>query len=343
MADEAAIINNPDSTPGAVSTGYQLQNTNMVAGRVGMDATVVTGGTGQCVLEISGPVDVNGVLYSIGSAVTFTLTVAGTYYIHLAGSGNNLTPTIGTGANTFDPDKNARYTDTGSYRVLNWVVFYDGTTSYPHRLVNPQNATNDFLDAEAPEETWLTTTGTTWTAKRTKYYTMYVTGCGGNGGSGGTKANRGTSGGCAGSTGIKRILVNAGTTWTMTLTTGSGNSTTFTDGTTTITAGNQGGAVVGADTTLTGGGTGYGGSGWDSDTSGINAAGNPGAPGGASFWGAGGSGGQAGYRGNGGAGGAGVAYGSGGGNGGGGDAYGGGTGTGGTGGAGKAGCVRIVG
>lgn len=138
MANEAAIINNPDSTPGAVSTGYQLQNTGMVAARVGMDASVVTGGTGQCVLEISGPVDVNGVLYSINSAVTFALTVAGTYYIHLAGSGNNLTPTIGTGANTFDPDKNARYTDTGSYRVLNWVIYFDGTDATVYRLLTPE-------------------------------------------------------------------------------------------------------------------------------------------------------------------------------------------------------------
>ncbi|MFA5658018.1 MAG: hypothetical protein WC900_01905 [Oscillospiraceae bacterium] len=153
MADEAAIINNPDSTPGAVSTGYQLQNTNMVAGRVGMDATVVTGGTGQCVLEISGPVDVNGVLYSIGSAVTFTLTVAGTYYIHLAGSGNNLTPTIGTGANTFDPDKNARYTDTGSYRVLNWVVYFDGVTAEAVRLLTPENGENESTFNELNIET----------------------------------------------------------------------------------------------------------------------------------------------------------------------------------------------
>ena len=37
MANEASILNNPTSVPEAVSTGYQRQNTNIVAARVGMD------------------------------------------------------------------------------------------------------------------------------------------------------------------------------------------------------------------------------------------------------------------------------------------------------------------
>ena len=142
MANEAEIINNPDSTPGAVSTGYQAQNTNMVAVRVGCDNTVVEGGTGDCTLKLSGPVDVNGTLYTINTDVTFTLTAAGTYYIHLNGSGTNLSPTIGTitaNPHTFDPDKNARYTDVGSYRLLNWIIYYDGTTARAHRIITPEN------------------------------------------------------------------------------------------------------------------------------------------------------------------------------------------------------------
>lgn len=168
MANEAAIINNPDSVPAAVSTGYQLQNTGMVAARTGMDATAVTGGTGECVLEISGPVDVNGVLYSINSQVTFALTVAGTYYIHLAGSGSNLTPTIGTGANTFDPDKNARYTDTGSYRVLNWVVYFDGVTATAVRLLTPESDENIIRASDVVIETATIETITVNPANTTK-------------------------------------------------------------------------------------------------------------------------------------------------------------------------------
>jgi len=76
MANEFERINNPDSTPGAISTGYQLQNTGFIAQRVGIDNSVVTGGTGQCVLEISGPVDVNGEIYTCNAQVIFTLSTA---------------------------------------------------------------------------------------------------------------------------------------------------------------------------------------------------------------------------------------------------------------------------
>ena len=239
MANEFERINNPDSLPGAVSTGYQLQNTNLISQRVGLDCSVVTGGTGECVLEVSGPVDVNGEIYTCNAQVTFTLTTAGKYYIHLAGTGANLTPTIGTGANTFDADKNARYTDTGTYRVLNWVIYYDGTTAYAHRLTNPVNSDNDYGDVGSPEEYWITADGV-WVAKRSKYYTIYVTGTGQNP-SGSTNNN----GGGAGASGIKRIYVNSGTTWTATFTTTSGGVTTFTDGTTTFISGNGTGAVGG--------------------------------------------------------------------------------------------------
>lgn len=153
MANEFERIPNPDSLPGDVSTGYQLQNTNLVSQRVGLDCSVVIGGTGECVLEISGPVDVNGEIYTCNAQVTFTLTTAGKYYIHLAGSGANLTPTIGTGANTFDPDKNARYTDAGTYRVLNWVIYYDGTTAVSERWHNITKDDNLFekIDIETAD------------------------------------------------------------------------------------------------------------------------------------------------------------------------------------------------
>lgn len=136
MANEAEILNNPTSTPVAVSTGYQRQNTNAVAARVGMDATVVSGGSGQCTLEISGPVDVNGVLYPIRSQRIFTLSSADRYYIYLDGSGNYLTPTITTNAGTFDADKNARYT-AGGYRILNWIIDYDGSNAVAHKWLQP--------------------------------------------------------------------------------------------------------------------------------------------------------------------------------------------------------------
>jgi len=219
MANEAQIINNPDSTPGAVSTGYQLQNTGMVSQRVGIDKTVVEGGTGECVLKISGPVDVNGVMYTIQSEVTFTLTTAGKYFIHLATGGTGtLTPTIGTGANTFDDDKNARYTDTGTFRVLNWVIYYDGTTAYVHRLITPESTKTNLYDLDEPEETYISTTATAWTAKRSKYYKIILVAQG------------------------YRIFINSGDIWTF-ITDGSG-ILTFSDGVTTL-SGFSGGDYIG--------------------------------------------------------------------------------------------------
>jgi hypothetical protein len=124
MSNEATIINNPDSTPGAVSTGYQRQNTRFIAQANGVDHTIVEAyAVNQVKVKISGPVDVNGVLYEIDTEATLTITVTGRYIVYLAGSGNNLTPTLlntTTSFGTFDDSKNARY--YSSQRVLNWVI-----------------------------------------------------------------------------------------------------------------------------------------------------------------------------------------------------------------------------
>jgi len=246
MANEAEIINNPDSTPGAVSTGYQAQNTNLVAQRTGVDKTYVSGGVGTATVEISGPVDVNGVLYDIKSQTVLTPPSAGRYYITLQGAGPQyLTPTLGTSAGTFDPLKNARY-DASNYRVLNWVIYFDGTTCYANRLLTPEAENNYLPDINEPEETWITTTGN-WVAPRSKYYTIYVTGRGGNGGISGS--NQYPGGG--GLTGIKRIWIDAGDVWTATMNTGSLAYTTFSNGVHTISCqngayGNTGSLVGGS-------------------------------------------------------------------------------------------------
>ena len=345
MAKEAEIINNPDSTPGAVSTGYQLQNTNLVSQRTGIDKTYVSGGAGTVTVEISGPVDVNGVLYDVKSQTVLTPSSAGRYYITLQGAGPQyLTPTLGTSAGTFDPLKNARY-DASNYRVLNWVVYFDGTTCYANRLLTPETEHTEIKDLDTPEEEWITVSGN-WIAPRSKYYTIYVTGCGGIGGRGGdgdsgySGGNAGAVGGYAGSTGIKRIWIDAGDVWTAAFTTGA-SATTFTDGTTTLSAGNQGGSVSGCDITFIGAGYGYGGNG----SSNFDHPGHPGSNGGSSFWGSGGGGGSGGLNSNGSSGGAAQSYGGGGGCGGGGGRFGGDgpTYSGGSGGAGRQGIIRIVG
>lgn len=128
MADEFEIQDNPDNTPGAVSTGYQRQNINSEISRQGVDNSQVNPGTvdGDIDIEISGGVDVNGVMYSCKSVATLTVP-AGTYYIKLtAGSGAGLlTPVVQTGAGTWDDTKNARY-DSGE-RILNFKLVSTAT------------------------------------------------------------------------------------------------------------------------------------------------------------------------------------------------------------------------
>jgi hypothetical protein len=128
MADEFEIQNNPDNSPGAVSTGYQRQNTNSEVSRNGIDLSIVTPGTtnGDIDIEISGGVDVNGVMYSCKTLKTLTVS-AGVYYIKLtAGSTTDyLTPVLQTGNGSLDASKNARY-DSGE-RILNWILVSSGT------------------------------------------------------------------------------------------------------------------------------------------------------------------------------------------------------------------------
>lgn len=354
MANEAIIINNPTSTPAAVSTGYQRQNTRAEAGTSGLDCSyVAVTGAAQVTLYAGGPIDYNGVLYSISVNTNLAIGAAGIYHIYLAGleSAATLTPTLTTNPGTFDPTKNGRYTAAGE-RILNWVIDYSGSSVDVTRLITPESETNSIQNIGTPAETWITANGT-WAAPRSKYYTIYITGCGESGGIGGAGAGSGgsgtagTSGGKAGSSGIARKYIEAGTVWTATFTSASVLSTTFTDGITTLSAGNAGRPVTGCDVAILGGGFGYGGSGGGGGTAASHlSAGSSGSPGGCSIYGGGGTAGAGGLAGAAGStGGAGLAYGGGGGSGGGGGgnvpaAPGG---SGGGGGAGYQGVIRIVG
>jgi hypothetical protein len=90
---------------------------------------------------ISGPIDVNGVLYTISTQANLTITGgADRYIVYLSGSGDSLTPTLlAQGSEVFDNSKNARY--YSGYRVLNWIVDYDGADVVVSRWLDiKQNA-----------------------------------------------------------------------------------------------------------------------------------------------------------------------------------------------------------
>lgn len=242
MANEIEIINNPTSTPAAVSTGYQRQNTCMVSARIGMDASIIEGGSGQVTCLISGPIDVNGVLYTIKAETVLVPASVGRWYIYLeaGGSASYLTPTLTDDPGTYDETKFARYT-SGGKRILNWLIDYDGTTCRVSPWKTPEYSGNqNYLpDLDSQPETWITASGT-WVAPRSKYYTIWVTGKGGDGGT--TSGNQNSaSGGNGGATGIKRMFINAGDVWTATF---GSTYTDFTNGVVTLRAYRGGSGTV---------------------------------------------------------------------------------------------------
>ena len=215
MANEASILNNPTSVPEAVSTGYQRQNTNIVAARVGMDESVVVGGAGKCTLKVSGPIDVNGVLYTIDEEVEFTLTSAGEYIIYLEdGIAGHLTPKITSQPGLFVADKNAHYTTDG-YRILNWLIQYNGTNAIAYKVGRDRFETVILANGK-------------WKCKFSKVYEIVMCGKGGNGGGSddGGSHMLGSNGGGA-LTGHKKIYIEASDVWTATFSSASGGMCSF--------------------------------------------------------------------------------------------------------------------
>jgi hypothetical protein len=212
MANEASILNNPTSIPEAVSTGYQRQNVNIVAARVGMDESVVVGGAGKCTLKVSGPIDVNGVLYTIDSEVEFSLDTAGEYIIYLEDSiAGHLTPKITSQPGLFVADKNAHYTADG-YRILNWLIQYDGTTAIAYKVGRDRF------------ETVITASGQ-WRCMFSQPYEITMCGKGGNGGDAVNLYLGGNGGGAL--TGHKKLYIEASDTWTAVFSAASGGMCSF--------------------------------------------------------------------------------------------------------------------
>jgi hypothetical protein len=146
---------------------------------------------------------------------------------------------LSTTLGTFDDSKNARYT-AGGKRILNWLIFYDGTTAYVNRWVTPESDNNTIIDLDTQPEEWITSSGT-WTAVRSKYYTIEMVGRGAPG-----RASPAFTGGGAGAFGKIRIWINSGDVWTASMSTSEAGDTSFSDGTTTLLVKNANAAVGGA-------------------------------------------------------------------------------------------------
>jgi hypothetical protein len=222
MPNQSERINNPDLIPGAVSTGYQAQNIRAEASTIGIDKIVVIPSGGDAIVKVSGPIDFNGLLYSVKSEVTLTPGANGRYWIYLKDDGQApqyYTPALTQTAPVFDASKNAHYLPTGE-RVLNTSIFRSGGVVELSYYDNYPIA----------HEVRRTTSGT-WVAPYSKYYEIEMCGRGGNGGNSDTVISGVAFGGNGGgaSYGRVRLWIEAGTVWTANFTTTSGGLLTFTE------------------------------------------------------------------------------------------------------------------
>jgi hypothetical protein len=123
MANELQILPNPDNVPGAVSSGYQRQNTNLFALQTGIDTTEPRdNGNDTITIPAGGIVEVNGSLFSVNSDVTLTKPVSSrAYWIAVTDGGDGLASfSLETRPGIWDSSKKGCYKNNNA-RTLNWV------------------------------------------------------------------------------------------------------------------------------------------------------------------------------------------------------------------------------
>ena len=117
---------NPDNVPGAVSTGYQLQNTNIFAIQTGLDTTEpFDDGYGFINIPVGGIVECNGVMYKIINDIVLTKPDKDkAYWIEITTSDNgSASAGLVTHPGVWNSAKKGNYNiyNNESYRTLNWI------------------------------------------------------------------------------------------------------------------------------------------------------------------------------------------------------------------------------
>jgi hypothetical protein len=130
MADELQLVTTNaasdgwvDGVPGAVSTGYQAQNTVLQALFNGLDKSSVRISGANLIIDPSGVIDDSGLPFVVQSAITLALptTGAANWFLKVVAGSTALERSIEftDDRGTYDASKNGFY-NTGGERVLNW-------------------------------------------------------------------------------------------------------------------------------------------------------------------------------------------------------------------------------
>jgi len=127
MANEFQQLPNPDNVPGGVTSGYQRQNTNILALQTGLDTTEpYDNGNGIITIPMGGIVEVNGVMFKLTVTVTLAKPVASAaYWVALTDNEDGTADIeLVTRPGAWTPAKKGCYTAQNT-RTLNWASMGD--------------------------------------------------------------------------------------------------------------------------------------------------------------------------------------------------------------------------
>lgn len=152
MSDELQLVTTNaasdgwvDGVPGAVSTGYQAQNTVLQALFNGLDKSSVRISGANLIVDPSGVIDDSGLPFVVQSAITLALptTGAANWFLKVVAGSTAIERSIEftDDRGTYDASKNGFY-NTGGERVLNWCYnrFSEQLVRLPDSLMLGSNA-----------------------------------------------------------------------------------------------------------------------------------------------------------------------------------------------------------
>jgi hypothetical protein len=121
MAKELNLLPNPDNVPGAVSTGYQRQNTNMFAIQTGLNTLRPIDNVSTVTIETGGLIEVNGSIFKMITPLTLTKP-SYVFYIAISDNGDGTASlSISSTQGTWSQAKQGYYLSNGSRTINNYL------------------------------------------------------------------------------------------------------------------------------------------------------------------------------------------------------------------------------